>query len=493
MSKYLFVVALVMTTTPACSLIANPNDHTGHERDSGIPGIDTGVHVDAAQADTGVDAPGPVDAGHDAYATPECTIPSDCGPAGVGGLVQCLNRRCVFCAVPTESTPREIRSGSGLRPYLSLGIRKRSTGPTLVLVGTMGTTAAQPATAYRVVIDQTADVTSAELTAAVDQSCSEAFTSLSSISFFPDDFPSSSTTTDLAVIAQGPAGGMITHLTWADTMGPITPEGFTCRTLDAPNDFLPTSTMLRAPSMDGSAMPIYQITREATDQPGYAFRAYSYPYASAVRYYGAFGGPHDAYAAMTSAGPFMIIGGDTLDHTVWWDPEDQTAGVGPVTTPDRTGDPSVVMLGTSTMANQLMHFVMAYPVANRVRFVNVDCQGLCSPVGDAADFTVDAVRATAARIGLVNDVPVVLTSEHLASNAEQVALRVLRATHNPFDAPDGSHAMVLDTTAAGDTVSDIQLAVVVTTSGTRYAATWMVTTAAGVSSVRVQTFNASCL
>jgi hypothetical protein len=194
---------------------------------------------------------------------------------------------------------------------------------------------------------------------------------------------------------------------------------------------------------------------------------------------------------MTSAGPFMVIGGDALDHVVWWDPENTSGGVSPVMTPERTGEPSAVMLGTTTMAGELLHFIMAYPVGNRVRFVNVDCDTSCNPVGESADLHTDAMTVTAARFGLAGDVPVLLTSEHLADGAEQVVLRVLRANRASFDAPGGGHALVLDTVPGGSTVSDIQLAVVTGTT-TRYAAVWMVGATGGPSSVRLSTFEGSC-
>ncbi len=488
MNERLVLLALMLATTPACSLLANPSDHTGHTHDAGPH--DAGR--DGGSIDSAVDAfAGPADSGLDAYAPPECTTATDCGSAGAAGLVQCVASRCVFCATPSEAAPHELRHASALRPYVSIGIRRRPTGPALVVVGTMGSTSAEPALGHRAAIDAPSGAVDSPLGAAIDTSCPETFDSVSSIAFLPDDSSASSTTTSIAVIAEGPLGGMITHLTWADTTGAITPVGFTCRALDAPADFLPGAVMLAAPSSDGSLLPIYQITREAVDATSFRFVAYNFPYANQARTYTAFGGPTGPYAAMTAAGPFMLIGGISTDSVLWWDPETTSGGLSPVMTPGRTGDPSAVLEGTATMAGELLHFVMAYPVADLVRFVNVDCDSACIPVGEAVDVHTGAMAVTAARFGLVGDVPVLLTSEHLADGTERVVLRVLRANRTPYDAPGGGRALVLDAAAVGTVVSDVQLAVVTGTTA-RYAAVWMVTDASGTSSVRLQTFQGSC-
>lgn len=488
MSARLFTLAALALLTPACTLIANPNDHVGGmRRDAGPSDGGRDTSVDAP----GADAPSPGDAGNDAASPPECTTTADCGPGGAAGIVECLGQRCVFCAAPTEATPHELRSATGLRPYLSLGVRRRPTGPALVVVGTMGDSAATPAIAHRAVIDAPSGAMDEPLAPAITASvCPEAFDSVSSIAFLPDDVTPSSTTTAIAVIAQGAMGGMITHLTWPDTTGAIQAAGFTCRTLTAPADFAPTSVLLVAPGSDGFGH-LYQMTREATDTSSYSFAAYSYPYANQAHRYTAFGGPTGAFAAMTAMGPFMLLGGDVADHVVLWDPENTSAGISQVATPERTGDPVGVALSTPTMAGELLHFVMAYPVGNRVRFVNVDCDSSCNPVGESADLRTDAMTVTAARFGQVADVPVVLTSEVLADGSSQVVLRVLRANRAAYDAPGGGRALVLDRAPAGASIPDVQLAVVTGTTA-RYAAAWMVVSASGTSSVRLQTFDGTC-
>jgi hypothetical protein len=475
--KRIVLLLAIATTTPACDLLLNPSSHQGHGHDTG-----------SQDGSVAVRDVGPTDSGPDAWAPPECTTATDCGAAGTAGLVQCVSHRCVFCATPAATMPREIRHGSVVRPYVSIGVRTRPTGPALVLVGTMTTGNAAPSLAHALPIDLSAATVDVPVIPAVSATCSGAtITSVSDIDFYPD--PNSvSTNTTVGVIAQTATDSIITQVDWLDTGTATSTSHAMCNTQPLPATYDATTAVMISP--DSSSVPhTLQMVRSSDGTGNFSYLGFDIPGAARSQYYNGFQSPTGTYALLTSAGPFMVLGAVTNDRVIWWDPV--AADPQYLMTPGRTGDPVAALLsGTPMTALELLHFVAAYPVGNTVRFVDVDCTGGCNPVGQANDVATGSMAVTAVRFGLASGVPVMLTSEHLASGGEQVVLRVLRANDTPFDAPMGGSSLVLDTAPSGSTISDIQLAIVGGTM-TRYAAVWVVTGPTG-SSVRVQTFLGSC-
>ena len=158
-----------------------------------------------------------------------------------------------------------------------------------------------------------------------------------------------------------------------------------------------------------------------------------------------------------------------------------------VPTPGRTGWLGAVALEDGNPGT----YLLAFPVGASVRFVTLGCDTRCVAMGESSDLHTSAMRVEDARLAMVGEVPVVLTSELDASGARMLVLRVLRPSRASFDAPGGGRALVIDRLMAGQSLGDIELA----TQGSatqRYALAWSVSSGASTS-VRTQTFVGTCV
>lgn len=437
-----------------------------------LPDMDAGA---GPGPDAGLRDAGPADAGP----TPECATSADCGATG---LVECVAQRCVFCAASGEPL-RELRAGADLHADIDLSIHPRPAAPPQVIVTTQGMVVGVASQAHIYEIDAPSTATASDLSAAIQGGCFEdSVVSANGISVDASD-----ETTMFAAVARS-TRGLVTHLNWSRTEGPIDSAGFTCRSRGEPADVLGGTVLFttRVSSGGGMTVPrITQVTRELLADGTTALGAYTYPYANeyALQPTSVTTAP---YARMAHAGRWAIVSAPTDEEIVMFDP-----GVGGtlpsrVPTPGRTGWLGAVALVDGNPGT----YLLAFPIGASVRFVTLGCDTRCVPMGESADLRTSAMLVDDARLAMIGDVPVLLTSELSASGERTLVLRVLRASRVSFDAPGGGRALVIDRLMSGQTLGDIEIEAHGSMTQ-RYALAWSVSSP-GSTSVRTQSFVATC-
>ncbi|AKF06511.1 hypothetical protein [Sandaracinus amylolyticus] len=426
--------------------------------------------ADAAANDAAVGDAGPPSA-------PECETALDCDAPG---LVECVARRCVFCA--RSSGSETIREGVVLRPALAVDVRRAAGSPPVALVATMGEGSA-PALLHRFEVERLDARTDVSLTDAARQACPESG-AVESVAF--DTRGEMSGVVPIIGVVLAEAGGLARAITMlegdGDRAAALTGVSSGCRRRTAPAAYLPSSVMT----------DVVHVVREQRADASTGLVALEQDlYVNVYQDVDAEVGDADEGTRLARIGEHVLVAGSSFGEIVWWHASASGASAGTMRTPGRTGDIDAAFVAPGSDAMPARGW-LTYPVDDRVRFVEVDCdRWACRAVGESAELVTGAARVLDADVDVLGGRAVVLSAERGADGRERVMLRVLRGNRAPFDAPSGGREIALGTAPDGARIAS--LALDASPGSTPWlAVAWIVEDAGARSSAHAQTFAATC-
>ncbi|MDQ3036879.1 MAG: hypothetical protein M3Y87_31085 [Myxococcota bacterium] len=476
----LILIAIALAPLAGCSLALDANDHLG-----GAPTVDAGRFdagaVDASLPDGGdagmADGPdaGPPDAGPDAGPPiPECAADADCGAPGVAS---CIAERCVFCAGATDSVT--VASSTAYDRRLSMAIGSDGAASE---IGLAWTGSGSSAYLYRtpVIAPLAAPGTLPSRTdALLMQLRTQATQDVVSIDVGDGYYEPTERLFELAVVVRDPARSGHNYALWS-------PTGFTHHTFPNPADYVEPVRDLAPLVLWGAGGRA--IGRRNNGLGGIVYVSYETSYGNEQTTYVRSELPADDLVEPAFAG--RLVGMPTASGLLLWDGiMGNTPAVIP--TSDRSGRASMALRGGDV-------YVVAFPAGSQVRVRSLTCAvaAISSCMYDASIASdIDTGAESVDAVAVVSSMgrPVVVSYERHAGGEGRLVMRVLRPSGLPYDAPGGGTALVLDTLAAGTTISDARLALAPDGTGRRYVAAWMRgPEGAGARDVRVRSIPVAC-
>lgn len=466
--RRLLCLALTLALTPSCTLVIDPNRHTGGGA------VDTGARDAGPREDTpGLDAPEVVpDAGRDAggrdAGPPECTTSAECT-----GISSCVLGYCTLCA-PTPGIV-DVHADPGLRDDLDLVIGSEGTSREIVV--------AWRGAGTRVYLHRTplsAPAAPASPTSVTDAFLAlvfESATDILDVALGTGLYEAGEGNIDVALLGRSTATSMFlgAAIYSRNATMPITSLTFpNTQRMMAPNVFLPGIAIQGRGVLTRRGLPT---------APTLALHEISYLNTTEST---AFDVPTTDPAPFT---PFMShalldAGADRSTVAVWAYESDTS--VGTFATPDRSGEFSAAQLSDGL-------YLLAYPAGNEIHVRQVQCFGTCFPSATVrTDIRSGSDEVAWVRIALVGTEPVLLSSERVGGEW-QLRLRALRADLRQLTTPGGEAAMVIETVDDPDLLSTARIATATDVGGEPYLVLfWMRHPATGDRTARLSSFPLTC-